>query len=258
MIEITLLYIIVSGLVSFFACMFSAIAWWWAWLILLPILISLNIPYVNALASHKLAVWFIWVWSLMRYYREKIINIKVALVSWILPLPFVYFWTRFSSIIPWEIMKFILWIIIILMVIFTHFFNPNKINWNNKKETNINDLILMTVLLLPVAFFNWWISAWSWFFVTLIYIYVLKYNYLKAVATMIVANGIFWNIGWAIVHVYLWHVIWALAPGLIIWVIAWSYVWAHIVIKKWNNFVKIIFMTTSIIIWIYLILKWMN
>lgn len=257
MTEITPLYIVISSLVSFLACMLSTIAWWWAWLILLPILLSLNLPYINALAGHKLAVWFIWVGSWIRYYKEKIIDMKVALISWIAPLPFVYLWTKFSSAIPWEIMKPILWIIIISMVIVTHFFSPNK-SIKSKKEITTKDLVLMTILLFPVAFFNWWISAGSWFLVTLIYIYVLKFDYIKAIATMIVANGIFWNMSWAMVHIYLWHVIWKLAPWLIIWAIAWSYVWAHIVMKKWNNFVKIIFMTTSIAIWIYLVWIWIQ
>ncbi len=255
--EITVMFVIISSLVSFLACMFSCIAWWWAGLILLPILLFLDIPYVNALASHKIAVWFIWIWSWIRYLKENILDKKILLISWIAPLPFVIFWTKFSDKIPWELMKPILWVVIIVMVVFSYFFNKKQ-KKNLKKEITNKDLLLMVTLLSPIGFMNWWISAWSWFFVTLVYLYVLKYDYLKSVAMMICANGIFWNITWAIAHIFLWHVMWALAPWLIIWAIWWSYVWAHIVIKKWNNFVRVFFLSTAILIWSLLIWSWVK
>ena len=249
------MFIIVSSLASFIASMFSAMAWWWAGLILLPILLFLNIPYVNALASHKMAMWFIWIWSLIRYFKEKILDLRIVLISWIVPLPFVVLWTQFSSAIDWELMKLILWIIIVCLCAFTYFFD-NKKKIGIKKEITNRDIIIMLLLLAPIAFFNWWISAWSWFFVTMVYLYVLKYNYLKSVATMLCANWIFWNMTWAIAHIYLWHVAWMLAPWLVIGAIAWSYIWSHIVVKKWNSFVKTIFLIASIVIWWLLIWSW--
>ena len=75
--DISLSLILLTFAASFAACFFSSLSGGGAGLILLPVLMFTGLPFINALASHKLAVGFIGIGSTLRYLRERLIDWRV-------------------------------------------------------------------------------------------------------------------------------------------------------------------------------------
>lgn len=242
--EINIYFIVLTFAASFAACFFSSLSGGGAGLILLPILLFTGLPFINALASHKLAVGFIGIGSTVRYVQEQLIDWKVFWWTALVGLPFVILGTKFAASVPGEIMKPLVGGVVLGMVV---------ISWLNKPtvkppipNTLSKKLLLIgTVLLIPIAFYSGWISAGAGVFTTFLYLWLLRYDQLHATAMTLSANGIFWNGVGAIAHVILGHVIWPLAPGLILGAILGSYYGANLAIKKGNRFLKIMFLSTA-------------
>ena len=238
--------ILLTFVASFAACFFSSLSGGGAGLILLPILIFTGLPFINALASHKLAVGFIGIGSSIRFIQEKLINWKVFWWTALAGTPFVILGTRFAAEIPEDIMKPLVGGTILAMVAISLIkkvspdsFTPRPLTW---KVALIGGLLLA-----PMAFYSGWISAGAGVFTTFLYITLLRYDQLHATAMTLSANGIFWNGVGAIAHTMMGHVVWSLAPGMIIGAILGSYVGAHVGIKKGNKLLRSMFLGTATI-----------
>lgn len=244
--DISVSLIVLSAIASFVACFFSALAGGGAGLILLPILIMSGLPFINALASHKLAVGFIGIGSTLRYARENLINWKIFWWNALLGAPFVVLGTLFASALDQDIMLLLAGIFILLMA---------ALSWLKKASglqhlpaaLHRKQLIIGSLLLIPIAFYSGWISVASGVFTTMLYIYLLRFDQLHATAMTLAANGLVWNIVGALAHVSLGHINWALAPGLIIGALTGSYLGAALGIKKGNRFLKIVFLLSAVL-----------
>ena len=115
--EITFGFIALTFLASFAACFFSSLSGGGAGLILLPVLLFTGLPFINALASHKLAVGFIGIGSTIKYVQEKLINWKIFWWTALAGVPFVILGTRFAASLPGETMKPIVGSVILVMVV---------------------------------------------------------------------------------------------------------------------------------------------
>lgn len=242
--EINVYFIVLTFIASFAACFFSSLSGGGAGLILLPVLLFTGLPFINALASHKLAVGFIGVGSTTRYIRENLIDWKVFWWTALVGLPFVVWGTRFAASIPGEVMKPVVGGVILGMVVISWLKKPNpgifKPHLLSKKI-----FLIGTLLFVPAAFYSGWISAGSGVFTTFTYLWLLRYDQLHATAMTLSANGIFWNGVGAVAHILLGHVIWPLAPGLILGAILGSYYGASVGIKKGNPFLRKMFLGTA-------------
>ena len=204
----------------------------------------MGIPFINALASHKLAVGFIGVGSSIKFVQKGLIDWKVFWWSALWGIPFVILGTQFASRVDGEIMKMIVGGGILLMIAFSLFqktkgnlFTPHILSWKN--------MLVGSILLAPMAFYSGWISAGSGVLTTFLYVYLFRYDQLHATAMTLSANGIFWNAVGAVVHVFMGHVFWALAPGLILGAILGSYLGAYLGIQKGNVFLRTIFLLSA-------------
>ncbi|MCK5523920.1 MAG: sulfite exporter TauE/SafE family protein [Thiomargarita sp.] len=242
--EINVYFILLTFAVSFAACFFSSLSGGGAGLILLPVLLFTGLPFINALASHKLAVGFIGIGSTTRYAQEKLIDWKVFWWTAIIGLPFVVFGTRFAASIPEEIMKPLVGGVILGMVAVSLLKKQISKKFDPKKLSK-KVLLIGTLLFVPAAFYSGWISAGSGVFTTFIYLWLLKYDQLHATAMTLAANGIFWNGVGAAAHIFMGHVVWSLAPGLILGAILGSYYGASVGIKKGNKFLRFMFLGTA-------------
>lgn len=229
---------------SFAACFFSSLSGGGAGLILLPVLLFTGLPFINALASHKLAVGFIGIGSTLRYVREGLIDWRVFWWSALIGLPFVVLGTRLAASVPGAVMEPLVGGVILAMVLITlarraapMVFVPQRLS--------ARVVLLGAALLIPAAFYSGWISAGSGVFTTFIYLWLLRYDQLRATAMTLAANGIFWNGVGALAHVFMGHVIWPLAPGLIIGALLGSYLGASFGIKRGNRFLRIMFLGTA-------------
>lgn len=250
--EPTFLYILISTFASFIACFFSTLAGGGAGLILLPILLLLNIPFVNALACHKLAVGFIGVGSSYKFTKEKLIDWKVFWWVSLVGLPFVVLGTIFSSELSGETMKPIVGVVVLLIVLINLIKKNNSLIHNPQKLKG-KDLYFVSFLLILVAFYSGWISAASGVFTTMIFLYFLRYDQLHATAMTLCAVGLFWNGIGALAHMLMGHILWYLAPGLVMGAVAGSYVGASIGIKKGNAFIRLFFLISAAITGLLLI-----
>jgi uncharacterized membrane protein YfcA len=115
--DISLTLVLVTFAASFAACFFSSLSGGGAGLILLPVLLFTGLPFINALASHKLAVGFIGIGSTIRYVREDLIDWRVFWWTALVGLPFVVLGTRFAAAVPGEVMRPLVGGMIIAMVL---------------------------------------------------------------------------------------------------------------------------------------------
>lgn len=97
-------------------------------------------------------------------------------------------------------------------------------------------IIIGSLLLIPIAFYSGWISVASGVFTTMLYLYLLRFDQLHATAMTLAINGLVWNALGAIAHLTLGHIYWEIAPGLIIGAVTGSYLGASLGIKQGNRF----------------------
>lgn len=237
--------VIVSALASFVACFFSALAGGGAGLILLPILILTGMPFINALASHKLAVGFIGIGSTVRYARENLIDWRIFWWNALLGAPFVVAGTLFATALDQDLMLLLAGLSILLMA---------GISWLKKSsgikhapKVGKRQVMIGSLLLLPIAFYSGWISVASGVFTTLLYISLLRFDQLHATAMTLAANGLVWNAIGAVAHLTLGHIHWEIAPGLIIGAVSGLYLGASLGIKKGNRFLKMFFLFSAVV-----------
>ena len=242
--QIDLSFILVTFAASFAACFFSSLSGGGAGLILLPVLLFTGLPFINALASHKLAVGFIGIGATARYVRERLIDWRVFWWTAVLGMPFVVLGTRFAAAMPGEVMKPLVGGVIIAMVLISLI--PKRTQAElGAVVLGSRVLVVGSLLLIPAAFYSGWISAGSGVFTTFIYLWLLRYDQLHATAMTLSANGIFWNGVGAVAHILMGHVIWPLAPGLILGAILGSYLGASVGIRKGNRFLRMMFLGTA-------------
>ena len=242
---ISLSVVFISAIASFVACFFSALAGGGAGLILLPILIMSGLPFINALASHKLAVGFIGIGSTVRYARDNLIDWKIFWWNALLGAPFVVLGTLFATALDQKTMLLLAGMCILLMA---------AVSWLKKSSglqhtptVGKKQIIIGSLLLIPIAFYSGWISVASGVFTTMLYLYLLRFDQLHATAMTLAANGLVWNALGAIAHLTLGHIYWEIAPGLIIGAVTGSYLGASLGIKQGNRFLKHIFLLSAVI-----------
>ncbi|MGD1854889.1 MAG: sulfite exporter TauE/SafE family protein [Leptolyngbyaceae cyanobacterium] len=239
-------FVIVSFLASFVACFFSSLAGGGAGLILLPILLLLGLPFVNALACHKLAVGFIGLGSGYRYSKAGLVDWRIFWWTGLTGVPFVILGTRFASQLSGATMRPILGVVICIMVGVAFFRKSHHLQHRPRAMTR-QLWILASLMLVPMAFYSGWVSAGAGIFTTYLYLQFFRYDQLHATAMTLSANGIFWNMVGAASHVFLGHTVWVLAPGLVGGALLGSYCGASLGIQKGNRFLRVIFLTSALI-----------
>lgn len=252
--EIDLGFILLSFAASFAACFFSSLAGGGAGLVLLPILVLLGLPFIQALACHKLAVGFIGIGSGYRFIKEGLIDWKVFWWTGLFGVPFVVLGTLFAAELPGEKMKPILAVLILLMVL-ASLLRKTSHAVHAPRKLSASEWAIASLLLIPMAFYSGWVSAGAGIFTTYLYLLYFRYDQLHSTAMTLSANGIFWNAVGALAHVFLGHVVWTLAPGLVAGAILGSYVGASVGIKRGNRFLKVVFLSTAALTGLLLLLR---
>ncbi|MEO0868475.1 MAG: sulfite exporter TauE/SafE family protein [Cyanobacteria bacterium J06642_11] len=241
-----------SFVASFVACFFSSLAGGGAGLILLPILLFLGLPFVNALACHKLAVGFIGLGSGYRYIKAGLIDWKMFWWTGLTGVPFVILGTRFASRLSGETMRPVLGGIILTMVVLGVLRRTEHLDHRPRKMSPKLWLIA-SLMLMPMALYSGWVTAGAGIFTTYLYLSFFRYDQLHATAMTLSANGVFWNMIGAASHVFLGHTVWALAPGLVGGALLGSYCGASLGVKKGNRFLRFVFLASAFVTGILLL-----
>jgi hypothetical protein len=165
--------------------------------------------------------------------------------------------TRFAAAVPGEVMRPLVGGMIVAMVLISlvrkaapGVFEPERLSPRL--------LLIGSIALAPAAFYSGWISAGAGVFTTFIYLWLLRYDQLHATVMTLSANGIFWNGVGAVAHVAMGHVIWPLAPGLILGALLGSYAGASVGIKRGNRFLRMMFLATAAVTGAILLYPWVR
>ena len=255
--EISMGFLAASFAASFLACFFSSLAGGGAGLILLPILLLLDLPFVNALACHKLAVGFIGVGGGYRFIKEGLIDWRVFWWTGLIGIPFVVLGTMFAAYVSGDLMKPVLGGIILCLVFISVFKKTGHLE-HAPRTLMPKHWIIASLCLFPMAFYSGWISAGSGVFTTYLYLVYFRYDQMHATAMTLSANGIFWNAVGALAHVFMGHIIWSLAPGLISGAVLGSYCGASLGIKKGNVFLRFVFLGAATVTGVLLCVQYVS
>ena len=207
----------------------------------MPAMLFLGLPYPVALASTKLAVAFIGVGSGYRYWKAGLIERDWFWWSALLGIPGVVLGTYCSGLFSSESMKLVVgWSI--LLLVFISLAQPRAAEEHHPLPFLGWRRCLAIVLLVPISFHSGWISAGAGIFTTLLFILLFRFDQRHATALTMTSVGIFWNGTSGMMHVALGHVLWGIAPALIIGAILGSYCGASIGVRASNRFLRLCFL----------------
>ena len=185
------IYILV---ISFFSNTFSAISGGGAGLLQLPALILFNVPYYQALASHKLATVALGLGSSLRNYNSLKNDIYVAWQILIFGLPGVIFGASIVEFVSEQYLYLFLGIISILLVIYSFFESDLGLSSGNN-ELKLTHKIFFIFL---IGILNGSISSGTGLLVTILLIKAFGMDFLRAISLTLFTVGIFWNLTGAI------------------------------------------------------------
>jgi uncharacterized protein len=241
-------------LISLISNIFSAFSGGGAGVIQLPaILLLFNIPFIDALAIHKIATVALGIGATSKF--SKIINFEKELVSKLLliGLPGVYIGAQMISIIDDKIARLLLGGLIITISLYSYKKKNYGENEYKYPNTIINNLIGYTLVFFT-GFLNGSLSAGTGLVFTIILISCYGMNYRKAIAYTLIIVGIFYNAMGAITLGLLAQIQWLLLPALIIGSLMGGYLGAKISLSKSNRTIKNFYQIITIIVGISLIL----
>lgn len=239
--DYTVFQMIGTFLVWIVASFIGAISWG-GWLISIPFLIFLWLPPHIAIATNKF--WAVWlsIGSLTRFWKSKEIQRKYVVPLTLIAVLGGYIWAKLLI----EIDKDWLWKIVALVILCIMPFimisksvgiKQIKISWSQQS--------LWYILYFLAMIFWGFFGGWWGIFLVYIVTYFFWFTFLQTQAT----DKIPWLLMSVIALVMFIHaglVNYILGIILFLWMFFWWYLGAHTALKKWNVWVKRIFIIVVI------------
>ena len=241
-------------LISFFSNSFSAISGGGAGLLQLPALILFNVPYYQALASHKLATVALGLGSSLRNYNSLKNDIYVAWQILIFGLPGVVFGTSFVEVISEKYLYLFLAIISILLAFYS-FIKSDLGLLSSNNEINLLHRIRFLFFIFLIGILNGSISSGTGLLVTILLIKTFGMDFLRAVSLTFFTVGIFWNFTGAIFLSKVGPVPSNLLILLIVGSFTGGYFGAHLSKLKGNKLIRKTFTVVCLLVGISLFVK---
>ncbi len=245
---------ILLGFVSLFSNFISALSGGGAGLIQLPALLFFGLPFSKALATHKVASVALGFGATVPHLKRNSLQIKYALLILIPGIPGVLLGSYTSSILPNNFSTILLG----LLTLYLSFYSIKQKNLGSSiQQKNINSLriIIGSVGLFIIGFFNGYLSSGTGLFVTMWMIKIFDLSFSAAVAYTLIFVGIFWNGFGALSLGMTGNIIWEYVPVLILGSLLGGYFGASVSIIKGSKFVKFVFELVSLSVGISLLLK---
>ncbi len=240
--------------ISLISNIFSAFSGGGAGVIQLPaILLLFNIPFINALAVHKIATVALGIGATSKFAKtisfKKDLLIKLLLAG----LPGVFIGAQLISFTDDQLARLLLGVLIVSISLYSYKTkNHGEIvyEYSNTLQNNLigYSLIFFTGLL------NGSLSAGTGLIFTIILISWYGMDYKKAIAYTLIIVGIFFNALGAITLGLVTEIEWMLLPALFFGSLIGGYLGAKISLSKSNRTIKIIYQTITIIVGVSLII----
>ena len=254
MIDSEIISQVLLGFVSLLSNFISALSGGGAGLIQLPALLFFGLSFSKALATHKVASVALGIGASLPHLRNKSIQSNFALLILIAGIPGVLLGAYSSSVLPNNFSTALLG----FLTLFLGFYSiKNKKLGTSNHQIVINKtrILIGSLGLFIIGFFNGYLSSGTGLFVTIWMITIFDLTFSVAVAYTLIFVGIFWNGFGAISLGMTGNIIWKYIPVLIFGSILGGYFGAYCSIIKGTKLVKLVFEIVSLAIGISLIFK---
>ena len=241
-------------IVSIISNVFSAFSGGGAGVIQLPaILLLYEMPFITALASHKVATVALGVGATLKYFKKINFDNKFITLCLILGLPGVIAGASIISTINDSIARIMLGILIIMIALYS-FFSKNF----GEQSTHVSQSFVHQIILIPfitlIAILNGSLSAGTGLIFTVFLIIFYGMDYKTAIAYTLIIVGFFYNLAGAIALGIFTHINTSIIVPLILGSLLGGYLGAKLSLSKDNKTIKNIYQLVTITVGISLIL----
>lgn len=223
--------------ISLVANLFSAFSGGGAGLVQLPALIFLGLPFVIALATHKVASVALGIGATVRHLREGSLEKKLALFILATGLPGVVVGANIIVDIPGRSAEMALGVLTAGLGLYS-WLNPGLGQTERTVHRDSAGYAIGGVGLFVIGVLNGSLTSGTGLFVTLWLVRWFGLDYRRAIAYTLVLVGIFWNGTGALTLGLLAEIRWEWLPALLAGSLLGGYAGAHLAIRKGNRWIK--------------------
>lgn len=239
--------------ISLLANLFSAFSGGGAGLIQLPALIFLGLPFVIALATHKVASVALGIGATVRHLREGGLEKNLSLFILATGLPGVVVGANVIVDIPGRQAEVALGVLTAALGAYS-WLNPELGQQHAPIHRDSRGFALGGMGLFFIGALNGSLTSGTGLFVTLWLVRWFGFDYRRAVAYTLVLVGIFWNGTGALTLGLLAEIRWSWLPALLLGSLLGGYAGAHLAIVGGNRWIKRGFEVVTLAIGLKLIL----
>jgi uncharacterized membrane protein YfcA len=238
--------------ISLVANLFSAFSGGGAGLIQLPALIFLGLPFVVALATHKVASVALGIGATVRHLRESTLEKGFAVYILATGLPGVFVGARLIVDVPGRAAEIALGILTAGLGLYSAL-NPGLGQQCRACHRDRSGLAIGGFGLFIIGALNGSLTSGTGLFVTLWLVRWFGLDYRQAIAYTLVLVGIFWNGAGALTLGFIAEIRWNWLPALLAGSLLGGYLGAHLAIRKGNRWIKRGFEVITLVIGLKLI-----
>ncbi len=224
-------------LISLGANLLSAFSGGGAGLVQLPALIFLGLPFVVALATHKVATVALGIGASLRHLRERSLDRNFTVFILATGLPGVVLGAHAIVDVPDRVAELALGVLTFGLGLYS-WFNPGLGRVHAPVHRDRLGFVAGGVVLFGLGVLNGSLTSGTGLFVTLWLVRWFGLDYRRAVAYTLVLVGMFWNGTGALTLGLLAHIHWSWVPVLVVGSLLGGYLGAHLSIVKGNRWIK--------------------
>ena len=240
--------------VSLISNVFSAFSGGGAGVIQLPaILLLYEMPFITALASHKVATVALGVGATLKYFRKITLDSKFIMICLIFGLPGVVLGASIISIINDSIARLMLGVLIITIALYS-FLSKSFGEQSRQIKQSFIDKIIVVVIITLIAILNGSLSAGTGLIFTIFLIIYFGMDYKTAIAYTLIIVGFFYNLFGAIALGLFTQINTSILVPLILGSLLGGYLGAKLSLSKDNKTIKLIYQLVTITVGISLIM----
>ena len=241
-------------IVALISNIFSAFSGGGAGVIQLPaILLLYDMPFITALASHKVATVALGVGATLKYFRGIQFNSKFIMLCIIFGLPGVVAGASIISTINDSLARVLLGILIIVISLYS-FFTKSFGEQSTQIRQSFVDKIIVALVITLIAILNGSLSAGTGLIFTVFLIIFYGMDYKTAIAYTLIIVGFFYNLAGALTLGIFTQINTTIIIPLILGSLLGGYFGAKLSLSKDNKTIKKIYQLVTLIVGVNLIL----
>ena len=210
-------------------------------------------PFITALASHKVATVALGVGATLKYFRKITLDSKFIMICLIFGLPGVVLGASIISIINDSIARLMLGVLIITIALYS-FLSKSFGEQSRQIKQSFIDKIIVAVIITLIAILNGSLSAGTGLIFTIFLIIYFGMDYKTAIAYTLIIVGFFYNLFGAIALGLFTQINTSILVPLILGSLLGGYLGAKLSLSKDNKTIKLIYQLVTITVGISLIM----